>query len=436
VNSDTLQLLGGAWTPFRHHAIQQALWRSPQRFVAAWAGRGSGKTVLAKRRLVRYLPVRKPWPDAKYFYGAPTRQQAKRIAWDDLLSLIPRDWVKGQPSKSDLCVTTIFGSQLWVVGLDEPQRIEGVQWDGGVIDESSDVWPGTFSKSVLPALAWRKGWCWRIGVPKRQGVGAIEFKQFCLAALKGEMDDAAGFTWRSADVAPLETVQWARDNLDTKDYNEQFGGVWEEAGGTIFHAFNSQYNVRPCPYDPAKPIVVGSDFNVDPMCWTLSHRYVNRFETFDELFIRNTNTQQTLDTLHQRYKDHRGGFEFYGDATAGARKTAASKSDYQQILADQHFLTLRRVVLYPKSNPKRVDRFATCNAMLCNAAGERRAYIDPRCKWLLNDLANRAYKQGTQEPEDGEDMGHMTDAWGYPIYRLFPIVSTEQSGDVYISEGT
>ena len=166
-------VLDATWKPLRHHPVQAELWTCPARFVAVAAGRGSGKTELAKRRLIRYLPVRKPWPDPRYFYGAPTEKQAKRIAWNDLNKLCPRQWVK-EIKLSELTIVTVFGSSLTVVGLDQPQRIEGVQWDGAVIDESCDIKPGTFALNVLPALLHREGWCWRIGVPKRRGIGAAE----------------------------------------------------------------------------------------------------------------------------------------------------------------------------------------------------------------------------------------------------------------------
>jgi hypothetical protein len=74
----------------RYHPVQAALERCNARFVGIQAGRGSGKTELSKRRLVRWLPVPKPWRDPRYFFCAPTHEQAKRLAWNDILALIPK----------------------------------------------------------------------------------------------------------------------------------------------------------------------------------------------------------------------------------------------------------------------------------------------------------------------------------------------------------
>src|SRR3972149_6468791 len=126
------------WHPLLFHKEQVRLWTEGKRFAVVTAGRRSGKTELAKRRLVMALPEKKHWPDARYFAAAPTRDQAKRIFWNDLKGLVPRRWVR-RVYDGDLCIVPPFGSELWVVGLDKPQRIEGTPWDGGVLDEYANM---------------------------------------------------------------------------------------------------------------------------------------------------------------------------------------------------------------------------------------------------------------------------------------------------------
>lgn len=388
--------------------------------MAIPAGRGSGKTELAKRRLVRYLPIVKDDHDCRYFYGAPTERQAKRIAWDHFLKLIPKDWIKAV-SVSELIITTTFDTSLYVVGMDRPERIEGGQWDGCVLDESCDLKPGIFDRNVMPALTWHNAWCWRIGVPKRQGVGASEFRDFYERARDGQIEDAAGFTWPSKDIVPEEALKQARATLDPKDFREQFEASFESSGGGIFHAFDLEYNVRPCSYDPELPLIIGSDFNVDPMAWVVGHTRDGILEIFDEVWKRDTNTPECLKLLYERYRHHKGGFEFYGDAASRQRKSSASESDFKLIYNDENFKRLGRTVHYPQKNPRLADRFASTNAMFCNAEGHRRCYIDDRCQNLIRDLQNRFYKPGTTEPDDSGDLGHMTDALGYIIHYRWPI---------------
>lgn len=417
-------MLTKAWTTLKYHPKQSDALRHPARFKALACGRGSGKTELARRRIVMALAETKSWPDPLYFYALPTFNQAKRVAWKPINALIPPEWIL-KSNASEMIIETIFGSTLYVVGMDQPQRIEGVQWDGGIIDESSDQKPGVFDISVLPALTHRKGWCWRIGVPKRFGIGAGEFKEFFDRG-ESRMDHAfAAWTWPSSDILDEEELEMHREALDPRDYNEQYEASWEKASGAIFYAFSDDNVSAGAVYDQDSPIIVGSDFNVDPMCWVLCHEIFGSLYQFDEVFVRNTNTRETLDRIAGKYGMHEGGWTFYGDASSAARKTSATSSDYAQIKNDERFK--RKKVLYPKRNPLVVNRFAACNALFCNAKGVRRYYVNPRCTHTIKDLMQRSYKPGSREPNDKGDIGHISDALGYIIYGKWPvrIVTTE-----------
>ncbi len=425
-------MLTQSWTQLRLHKQQAAMWRTKARYIAAACGRGSGKTELARRRVVRYLPVRKPWPDPMYFYALPTFAQAKRVAWRPLKQLIPKHWIRSI-NESEMRIDTVFGSSLSVLGLDKPQRAEGVQWDGGVIDESSDQRPNVFNLTFLPTFSHRHAWCWRIGVPKRYGVGAREFKSVCEKYDDPDDPDTAFFAWPSSDILTPEQIAWALENLDPRDYGEQYEANWEEAGGRIFYASSKANVTHAAQYKPDRAIVVGSDFNVNPMCWVLGHLADNGLVIFDELFVRNTNTQETLNLLYRKYGRHEAGWEFYGDASGRARKTSASVSDYLQIRNDDRFS--QRRVYYPKANPQLVDRFAACNTLFRSAAGEHRCFINPRCKRLIRDIEDRAYKESSREPDDYGDMGHITDALGYIVHRRFPVAlkSYDKAMEVFSS---
>ena len=78
-------LLTPAWQKLRPHKGQNELWHSKARFIVLPCGRRSGKTEIAKRKLV--LSAINPntgYSDPNYFAAAPTHAQAKRIYWKDL----------------------------------------------------------------------------------------------------------------------------------------------------------------------------------------------------------------------------------------------------------------------------------------------------------------------------------------------------------------
>lgn len=376
-----------------------------------------------------------------YAYGMPTYSQAERVAWPELKLLVPKEWVAHNGiSESKLTITTVFGSSLHIIGMDKPMRAEGVQWDGFVIDEACDHKPNSLNLSIMPALTHRDAWLWRIGVPKRVGASAREFKEFFDAgaapgaATLDSSIELESYTWPSSSVLSPEKLRFFQEKLDAKDFAEQFGASWESAGGLVFFAYSDTMNVAEVQYRPDLPLLISSDFNTSPMSWTISQssdvtlaptqsKQVNELKVIDEIWLNDTNTQRTLDDLYRRYGTHRGGWMFFGDATAKARKTSASTSDYAQIRNDTRFKDAR--VFYLSSNPKRSDRFSSTNAMLCTSLGQRRTIIHPRCTHLRKDLLTRAYKVDADgvsngEPNDYGDVGHMTDSLGYLCYKLAP----------------
>lgn len=420
-----VQLTRG-WFPLRYHPTHAALWQTAitheKRFISAVAGRGSGKTEMARRFIVLSLAYSKPKPPI-YIYALPTYNQARKVAWYPILNLIPPSWLeKDSINKSESSITTKFGSTLYIVGMDKPHRIEGLQIDGIVIDESSDQRPELFRKTIMPMLSDRNGWAWRIGVPKKSGVGRVDFRSFFEAGLDPSHPSQASFTWKSEEVLTPSQIEEAKRQLDPQEYAEQYEAQWVDAGGTIYHNFSRENVSDVARYIPNERIIVGCDFNVSPMCWCLCHFVEGRLLVFDELFIRDTNTSAALTTLHERYGiQHTGEWTFIGDASARARKTSATRSDYLLIKNDVRFG--HKLVRFPQRNPHLRDRFACVNAAFSNAAGERRIFIHPRCKHLINDFMVMSYKEGTSEPEkyDGTDIGHMADACGYVVHNLMPI---------------
>ena len=417
--------LPARWFPLPYQVPNptgQKLAECRARFVAVDAARRSLKTEISMRRLILALAEVKPW-DTRYFYAAPTREQAKTVAWESLKLLIPLSWVRTwdrDVSETELSIRTKFGARLCVVGLDRPERIEGVGWDGGVVDESSDVKPEAIRMSILPALADKGGWLWRIGVPKRDGVGSEDFRAFCENASRDTTGRYARFTWIAEEVLTEEQLCDLRMSMSPDDYMEQFGARWLSSSGQIFSSFDRDLSVRESQFNPELPVIVGCDFNVNPMAWGLGHLQNGVLDWFDELWLRDTTTVKTLDTLWQRYGSRaKVGLRFFGDATGRARRTSAAIYDYQAILDDKRFHAIGSTIHFPKANPQVVDRVACANAAFCNANGARRVFVSPRCRWMIADLQHRGYKSGTREPADSGDVGHMTDAITYAMWILF-----------------
>jgi len=376
------------------------------------AGRRAGKSELAKRKLVSTLPVIKDWRDARYFAAAPTNAQAKRVFWKDLKALTPKSWVK-RVYETDLCISTIFGSELWVVGMDKPQRIEGVAWDGGVLDEYANMKETAWSENVRPALSDRRGWCWFIGVPE----GFNHYKDLADYAMSAVDDDWGLYSWFSADILDSDEIEAARRHLDPRTFRQEYEASFEGASGRVYYAYDhkihSDANIK---LDPSLPIIVCCDFNVDPCLWILCQSDGRTVLVFDEIALGPTSTIAMSKELKARYGGHTPGIIIYGDAAGGARSTAG-KSDYA-ILGEFGFKEQR----VRKANPRVKDRVNAVNSILQNSSGEVRLRHHPRCRYLKRDLETVSWSAGgTEIDKRARDRTHASDALGYYVAYEFPL---------------
>jgi hypothetical protein len=342
---------------------------------------------LAKRRLVEHLYRRTTHGrPGRYFAAAPTRDQAKRIFWEDFKALVPRQW-KRSVSESDLRIVTHWGAQLWVQGLDVPQRIEGSPWDGCVIDELANCRPGLWNAHVRPALADRCGWAWLIGVPDMDAPGQVEYENMVLLAKSGRDPEWACFSWPSSDILPREEVESARRRLDPRIFEQEFLGKFVIVGGRAFADFDAAAHVKPTPYDPALPICWSLDFNIDPMCSGIIQHHQGQVRVIDELVLRDTATDAACDAFLNRAAKREWdlrGLCIYGDASGSARDSTSGLSDWY--IVRNRLRNLLPTMKVPRANPAVKDSINALRARLRSADGSSNLVIDPCCGQLIDDL--------------------------------------------------
>ena len=103
--------------------------------------------------------------DHRYFHGAPTRMQAKQIFWKDL-----KDYTyafrEKPPNETELYVTLLNGTEIHVIGLDKPERIEGQPWNGCHITEIGNVKESAWPENIRPVLSDTNGFAYLDGVPE------------------------------------------------------------------------------------------------------------------------------------------------------------------------------------------------------------------------------------------------------------------------------
>ena len=426
-------MLPSRWTELRWHPEQQRLLASEARWRVVAAGRRSGKTEMAKRRLVEAALDPPAVSTPTYIAAAPTRDQAKRIWWDDIKALSPKQWIR-DISESELTIHYRTGSRLMVVGLDRPQRLEGIAIDGAVIDEIDECRQNVWSSSLRPALstAGRPGWCWFIGRPKGR---RLLYDLYTNAA---STPDWEAFHWTSADVIGAAEVDAARRDLDARSFQQEYEAAFLSATGLVYYALDRAKHVRPVRYDPALPLVVALDFNVAPGSAVIIQEQMmppwdqpkaaphQHTVVVGEVHIPDdSRTDLVCERIRTRYAGHAQEVYLYGDPAGNQRRTSAQSNDWD--IVRQHLRTafpnLRDRVA--RSAPPVVDSTNSVNARLCNAAGDVRFAIDPQAApQTLMDLEGVAWIEdhATREIDKSDHRRtHWSDALRYYLHERFPI---------------
>lgn len=432
--------------PLRFHPVQARLREEDFRFKVIPAGRRSGKTELFKRKLITSaLSAYTPWSDPRYFAGAPTRDQAKRIYWTDLKAMMPPTMLRGTPRETDLVINLINGAELCVVGMDKPERIEGSPWDGGGLDEYANMKEKAFPENVRPALSDRNGWCWLLGVPE----GRNHYYKLYRYALSGTDPEWMGYTWKSADILPSAEVESARRSLDPLTFQQEYEASFVNFEGRAYYPFLEETHCVRLKhlYNDAAALCFAFDFNVEPGVAAvlqelplpgqfrrdksgaaLLDQPIVGTAVIGEVHIpRNSNTPAVCARLVKDWGAHKGIVKLYGDATGGARGTAKVEgSDWDLIKRAMREAFGDRV--YPmvrRANPKERVRINALNTRLRNGAEEQWLMVDAAAApHVVEDLEGVTLLEGGSGEIDKKAdpaLTHISDALGYYVEREFPL---------------
>lgn len=386
------------WTTLeKDHPTQNLLWNHPARFKLVPTGRRGGKTEISKRRLVMALLEsisrgwrrNRPWHDPRFFAGAPTRDQAKRVWWNDLKALTPSAIIHNI-SESTLTITTLWGAELSVIGLDKPQRIEGIPWDGCVIDEFADVKPNAWPANIRPALADRLGWAWLIGVPDRSAPGQVQYRQLYDLAMSGSDPDWACFRWPGSDILDPIEVESLRRQLDDETFRQELLGEFILTGGLAFPDFSPSHISPDAVYDPALPLCWALDFNVEPMCSLAIQHHKGQVRVLGEIVPPGKSSTyaacEAFDLWCEQNNADPRQVAVYGDATGNARDSTSRAGTTDWTIIKEHLRNREPRIKVPGKSPFIKDTVNAVRARLKNAAGESNLIVHPSCKRLIKEF--------------------------------------------------
>jgi hypothetical protein len=407
------------WYDLIPHPVQMALIEAVDngvRFPLVPAGRRSGKTERFKRFLVKQA-MRVP---GMYFAAAPTHDQAKKIFWDDLKAFSLSSIHKRRPSESDRIIYMPNGSEIHVIGLDKPQRIEGIPWTGGGIDEFADIKADAWEADIFPALNTvnptkpdYRAWCWLLGVPD----GLNHYYDLCSKADTGADPNFKVFHWKSAEILPPDVMKATKAAMSAKQFKQEFEASFETASGRIYEDYSKENHTGETIREH-EILCWMHDQNFTPLSSAVGVIRGDRLLLLDEIVLTSAVSKQSAMEFVDRFKGHLNKtVHIYGDPAGRAGEKHGHNSDYddiEDVLRANGWKFVRKV---KAAHPSIKDRQNSVRTKICTADGNRTLLVNPHtAPWCDKGLATVQLQEGSTFQEDQKNKyQHITTAIGYMV---------------------
>jgi hypothetical protein len=341
-------------------------------------------------------------------------------------------------NETELSIELVNGSMIQLFGADNPDGLVGSSIDACFVDEAGlmrnlrDV----IEQSIRPALSDRQGklvllttprgfnyfyricsTCWNFPYPRSEGVDSNDnwfFYSFT--------------TMEGGRVTEQELAEMAA-TMPMKLFNQEMKAEFTTPANRVYENFDYRLNQLEKVWESSSTrtsdLLIGIDFNVNPMSAVIAAAArrtrenrvaIEECHVLDSIEVMCSNTEELCQEIKARYPGY-ARYLAFPDPAGNARKTSAA-------VGITDFVILQRngfIVNAPSQAPLVVDRINAVNAMLCSATGDRRLFVAPKAKALIQSLNGQCYKEGTSIPEKGgnPDLSHMGDALGYLIYSRF-----------------
>lgn len=436
--SNALKRCRERWYPLIDHPVQLALRDAISngiRFPVVPAGRRSGKTERFKR-CISHEAVKLKNSGRKYFAGAPTHAQAKRIFWDDLKLFTCFPTHPRKPSETDLIIWLPNGAEIHVIGFDKPERFEGTQWSGGGIDEFGNIKEDAWKVNILPALDTVDprfpdylAWCWLFGVPE----GLNHYYDVADYAENGKDPLYQLFHWKSAEILPPDVIKAAKRTLSPMQFRQEYEASFESAQGRIYSDYSKE-NVTIATIKPHEQLLWMHDQNYTPLSSAIGVRrgpvdkhgkfeHKNYIYLLDEIILTSAVSRQSAEEFVDKFKDHKNKHVIiYGDPAGRQGEKHGQESAYksiEEVLRNHGWKFTRRV---KRQAPAIKDRQNQVRAKVKNALGEVSLFVNPKkAPYCHRGLSTVQLKKGSTFLEEDGEYQHVTTAIGYCVDWEWPI---------------
>ncbi len=354
----------------------------------------------------------------EHWWVAPVYRQTD-IAYRRVKKMLPRSIYKSNDGSHTL--TFINGARWVFLSGEKPDNLFGEDVASAVIDEGSRVREESWH-AIRTTVTATRGPIRIIGNVK----GRLNwFYKLCREGERGAPNvHFTHITWEDAvkaGILDLEEIEDARRRLPPRVFRELYEALAADDEGRVYKDFGP-HNIAPDIEDVGGTILIGMDFNVDPMTACVCSRVGDQLHIWGEIILPNSNTEEMCTEISNRYPNRE--IAIYPDPSGRARKTSAPIGQTDLTILKSYGFDVRS----PKQAPAVVDRINEVNAVICNANGDHRLFVNSQLEYMIECLEMLVYKEGTSQPDKSMNIDHITDALGYLVHSEFPIVKKGNLG--------
>lgn len=422
-------------------AWQEQFHSSPARFKGFSGPVGSGKSQALCFEALKLAYLNR---GCMGLIGAPTYPMLRDATRTAFLALLNENEIPHRLHKSENSIALLEpGSTILFRALDNFERLRGpnLAWFG--LDELTYCRPQSWlrlegrlrdakAEHLCGFASWTpKGfdWVWNRFISPERKPGYDAFR--------AEQNPTLGDFYQRLEAS-----------YDPRFFQQEAMGEYLSVfSGQAYYPFLRTAQMGGLRHNRKFPIWWSLDFNVNPMCSVIGQTINGVIRALDELVLPDSNTLAACEEFMARtkkwiqapampesYEDAIGmpdrlNVYVYGDPSGGSRQTSASRTDWQIVkeFFGRYSDRFHAHFDVPRAHPLVKDRVNCVNAMLLNYTGQRRLFVDSKCKELAADLEQVAWKADTHgnilSELDKRDplRTHTSDALGYYVARAFPM---------------
>lgn len=396
--------------PFKLTPAQKQIDLGLKRFTIVRAGRKFGKTTYSHKKALDWLGP----PNSVHWQIAPSYKQAKLISWAEFKRIIPNEVLKRKPNDTDLTITLKNGSQLYLMGSDEPDSLRGPAPTSVTFEEAAqhkrEVWHEVIRPNLLP----HKAPALFIGTPKGFNWMKDLEDEARASIMRGEPDWAV-FHFSVHDnphLDPKEIEQARRDCDNDLIWRQEYMAEYEASVGRVFNSFSDARHMGTVPPPQGAPGYRAIDWGMrDDTAAIWGYVQNGRLMIYREHAENNLPASAQAEIILGKT-----GSETIERSIIG-HDAARQDAQMRGLSVHWHFLNAGIRPLKVCSRDKKANR-----AMIQQLITQDRLLVDKSCVRLRKQLLAYEWKDTVMEKtEDGNDdlidaLHHMVELLQYELF--------------------